>query len=282
MAKEAIGGYKILPFDKWRAVTFGFVREIVAADVVVFTALVDAAALEQCRDRFQRIGKAKPSWTAFVVKAISLGLRHHPAMNRLLLWGWFRHRPVQLERVDAVVAVERVRNGEDTVYAQILRDTDRQPVWAISEELAHASRMEEEEDPRLRLFMKLVRTIPSAIGRRILTLPRWSPRSWVKHRGGSFALTTVGKYGIESIFVKWPWPLSFTFGEVAVRPMVIGGSVEPRLSFYLSLAWNRELTNGAPAARFFSEIVQRLGHAEFGDAEREILGPIEESPPRSP
>lgn len=261
---QQIKHFEVLPFDKWRAATYAFVKEIVATDVVVFTTLVDAAHLAQFRERCQEVGKPKPSWTSLVVKAISLSLKNHPAMNRLLLWGWFRYRPVQLNQVHAVVAVERVRGEEDTVYAQILRDTDEKSVWAISDELAQASRAEEEEDARLQLFMRLVRRIPSAVARRIMTVPRWSPQLWLKHRGGSFALTTVGKYGIESIFVKWPWPLSFTFGEVAVRPMVVNGVVEPRLSFYLSLAWNRELTNGAPAARFFSEIVQRLEHAELG------------------
>ncbi len=271
MEKETRKEFDVLPTDKWRSATSGFVKEIVGADVVVFTCLVDASELAELRKKCGERGYAKPSWTSLVIKAISVGLKNHPLMNRLLLRGIFRHHPVQLAEVHSVVAVERVRNGEDTVFAQILRHTDQKPVWEISDELRRASELEEEEDKRLKLFMKLVRILPGSISRQILGMPRWSPRQWLKHRGGSFALTTVGKYGGDSVFVKWPWPLSFTFGEVKERPLVVDGTVQPRLSFYLSLAWNRELTNGAPAARFFYDIVQYLLIAQLSDEEHRLL-----------
>lgn len=269
MEKDASMAFKVLPTDKWRAATNGIVGEMVAADVVVFTALVDATAPAEFRERCKARGDAKPSWTSLVIKAISLGLRSHPAMNRLVLRGWFRHRPVQLDQVHAVVAVERVRGGEDTVYATILRNTDEKSVWEISDELHQSSLLEEDDDPRLKLFMKLVRILPGPLSRWIIGLPRWSPRLWLENRGGSFALTTVGKYGVESVFVKWPWPISFTFGEVKKRPIVVDEAVKPRLSFYFSMAWNRELTNGAPAARLFSDILQHLVNAEFGGDEQQ-------------
>ena len=264
--------YDVLGKDRWRAATYAFVKEIVAADVVVFTALIDATALNAFRDRCGSLGLDKPSWTALVVKSISMALRGHPALNRLLLRGLYRHRPIELSDVHAVVAVERVRGAEDTVYAQILRNTDYKTVWQISEELRKASTVDEAEDRRLELFMKVIRRMPGPIARGILTLPRWSPRQWLKHRGGAFALTTVGKYGVESIFVKWPWPLSFTFGEVKERPVAVDGKVQAHLSFYLSLAWNRELTNGAPAARFFNDIVDYLAQARLTEEEKKQVG----------
>ncbi len=263
--------HRILPKDRWRAATYGFIKEIVSADVVVFTSLVDAAELKGLRARCAERGYAKPSWTALVVKSISVALSRHPDLNRLLLGGPLRHRPVQLDEVHAVVAVERVRDGEDTVYAQILRNTDNKPIWTLSEELRRTSELEEQDDPRLKLFMNLVRKLPGPFARGLLSAPRWSPGQWLKHRGGSFALTTVGKYGVDSVFVKWPWPLSFTFGEVKERAMVVDGLVQARPSFFLSLAWNRELTNGAPAARFFNDIVQYLVRAEVSPEERDAL-----------
>lgn len=271
MKEEHASRFAVLPKDRWRAATYAFVQEVVATDVVAFTALIDATALQEFRSRCANAQLSKPSWTALVVKAISVALRGHPALNQLLLRGMFRHRPVQLADVHGVVAAERVRGGEDTVYAQILRDTDKKPIWDISEELRRTSVLEEAEDPRLKLFMNLIRKLPGPIARAILSLPRWSPSQWIKHRGGAFALTTVGKYGVESIFVKWPWPLSFTFGEVKERPMVVDGVVQPRLSFYLSLAWNRELTNGAPAARFFNDIVTYLVQARITEEEARML-----------
>jgi pyruvate/2-oxoglutarate dehydrogenase complex dihydrolipoamide acyltransferase (E2) component len=263
--------FEVLAKDRWRAATSGFIKEIVSADVVVFTGLVDATELKALRDKCGKLGLDKPSWTALVVNSISYGLREHPALNRLLLGGLYRHRPVQLSQIHAVVAVERVREGEDTVYAQILRNTGQKHVWQITDELRQASAVDEDDDPRLELFMKLIRKLPGPVARWVLSSPRLSPKQWLEHRGGSFALTTVGKYGVDSVFVKWPWPLSFTFGEVKERPMSVDGNVESRLSFYFSLAWNREHSNGAPMARFFNDIVQHLRRADLTDEERSLL-----------
>lgn len=253
--------YQLLPFDRWASATAGFVNEVARMDVVFFTSLVDASAIEALRDQWGPPGAAKPSYTAVVVKAISLALREHPRLNRLVLGGRFRHRPVQLREVDAVVAVERARGEEDTVYAGVIRNTDSKPLAEIHSELRGLSSGEEKDDPRLRLFMRLVRWAPGWLCRWIVGLPRFGPRLWHEHRGGAFALTTVGKYGVDAICAKWPWPLTFTFGEVKKRPVVVGDEVVACVSFYLSMGFDRRLCNGAPAARFFKRIVELLEHA---------------------
>jgi pyruvate/2-oxoglutarate dehydrogenase complex dihydrolipoamide acyltransferase (E2) component len=265
--------YRTLPFDRWRSATDGLVGEVVRQDTVFFTSLVDAAALDNLRREQVLSGGTKASYTALVVRAISLALRRHPAMNRLVLGGLFRHRPVQLAGVDAVVAVERVRGGEDTVFAGIVRASDLKPSGQISEELRRLSSEEEAADPRLALFMRLVRRAPGWLCRLLVGLPRYGPRLWIQNRGGAFALTTVGKYGVDAICAKWPWPLTFTYGEVRKRPVVVGDAVAARNSFFLSMGFDRRLCNGAPAARFFQEIVRRLERADLDEPARDSAGP---------
>lgn len=250
--------YTVLPHDSWGAATAGLVGEVTRMDTVFFTSLVDAAALEALRTQAGRRPEAKPSYTALVLKAISLALRSHPHMNRLVLGGWFRHRPVQLHEVHAVVAVERVLDGIDTVQAGLIRNTDARSLAEIQAELRRLASCSEGDDPRQRLFMRLVRWAPGFLCRCLIGMPRFGPGLWLKHRGGAFALTTVGKYGVDSVSAKWPWPLTFTFGEVKERPMAVNGQVDARQSFYLSMGFQRNLCNGAPAARFFKCIIELL------------------------
>ncbi len=255
--------YRVLPHDRWMAAMEGHIQEAVSMDVVTFTSLVDASSLRLLRASQELRSGARPSYTALVIKAISLALRNNPRMNRLVLPWPFKYRHVQLEEVHAVVAVEKVAGDMDTVFAGLLRNSDGKTVGEITSELREMASVTEEEDPRLRLAMRLVRRLPAFVSRFLFGLPRRSPRLWVENRGGSFALTTVGKYGVDAISAKWPWPLTFTFGEVKERPMVVDGRVEARLSLYLTMAFKRQLTNGAPAARFFHEIVRRLERAEM-------------------
>lgn len=252
--------YEVLPFDRWASATGGFVYEVGRMDTVFFTSLVDASAIEGLREQWLA---PKPSYTAVVLKAISLALQEHPRLNRLVLGGGFRHRPIQLHEVDAVVAVERVRGDEDTVFAGVIRRTDRLPLSDIHAELRRLASSQEQDDPRLRFFMRLVRWAPGWLCRWICGLPRCSPGLWRTHRGGSIALTTVGKYGVDAISAKWPWPLTFTFGEVKERPLAVNGQVVARPGFFLSMGFDRRLCNGAPAARFFKRVIDLLECAEL-------------------
>ncbi|MFH1023181.1 MAG: 2-oxo acid dehydrogenase subunit E2 [Planctomycetota bacterium] len=257
--------HTVLSFDRWRSATDGIVREITQQDTVIFTSTVDASAMDEVRLVRAGHGRTKPSYTGLVIRAISLALRDHPGMNRLVLNGFFRHRPVQLHTVDAVVAVERVRGGEDTVYAGIIRDTDEKTSGEITDALRRLASEEESDDPRLKLFMRLVRWAPGFLCRWLVGAPRFGPKLWVENRGGAFALTTVGKYGVDAISAKWNWPLTFTYGEVKERPLVVDHELVVRNSFFLSMGFNRRLCNGAPAARFFHDIVKRLEEANFGE-----------------
>jgi pyruvate/2-oxoglutarate dehydrogenase complex dihydrolipoamide acyltransferase (E2) component len=268
--------YEVLPFDRWHSATDGLVREAIRQDTVFYTSLVDATALDELRRVFIVRGEGKPSYTALVIKAISLALADHPEMNRLVLGGLYRFRPVQLKTVDAVVAVERVRGGENTVYAGIVRATDLKSSGGISEELRKLSSEEEAEDPRLALFLRLVRWAPGWLCRLLVGLPRYGPKLWVEQRGGAFALTSVGKYGMDVNYAKWPWPLTFTMGEIKRRPVVAGDAVVARSSFHLSMGYDHRLANGGQAARFFHEIVQRLEAGNLGAGESGVVPSVPE------
>jgi hypothetical protein len=55
--------------------------------------------------------------------------------------------------------------------------------------------------------------------------------------------------------------------------VVVGDAVAARNSFFLSMGFDRRLCNGAPAARFFQEIVRRLERADLDEPARDSAGP---------
>ena len=78
---------------------------------------------------------------------------------------------------------------------------------------------------------------------------------WQKYRGGSFVVTSPGKYGGADVIIPtWPWPLTFAFGSIKPRPVVEDGVVVPRNTMRLTLAVDRRLANGAPLARFAERV----------------------------
>ena len=125
------------------------------------------------------------------------------------------------------------------------------------------------DTPQLRRLQRLPPLLTSWLAR----LTALHPKPWVMFRGAAAAVTSPSKYGVESIIVKSSYPLQFSFGRVAERPMVVDGACVARRSCVLSMSWHRELTTGAIAARFFDDIVQMLqAPGEAAEARRAADG----------
>jgi pyruvate/2-oxoglutarate dehydrogenase complex dihydrolipoamide acyltransferase (E2) component len=265
-----MSAFEILPPNRFFQSMCGMVREWQSQDVVLFSEKVDFLQLQRFRNRFTESGEKPPSYTALVVKAISLSLRDHPKANRLVFKRLPFRRLVQLHEVHAMVAVEREVDGVDMAFGAVIRNTDRKSPTEISDELAALSR-DSSHDRNWTLLNRIpVLLLPLLVRGTGLT-----PGLWLKFRGGSFVLTSPAKYGVENIAVKNGFPMTFTFGEVKPAALVVDGQLVVRPACTLSMAFDRLLAPGAPLAKFFHEIVERLQRADFGtDAEsvRPVVG----------
>ena len=245
--------YRTLDQNHYLSTQVGLVKEWRTQDAVTFSQLVDFTAVERERTRRKAEGLARLSYTAFVIDSIARALRDHPKVNRIVYRGLTGYRWAQFEEVDIAVAVELIEGDLDIAYASILRKADQIGLDRIMEFLVRLSSAPA-DDPQLRRLRKL----PPGLTALLARATGLHPKSWVRFRGGSCALTSPAKYGIESVSVKSCWPVQFAFGRVKERPMVVSGNCVPRQSAILSMSWHRELTTGAVAARFFEQIVQQL------------------------
>nr|WP_275261122.1 2-oxo acid dehydrogenase subunit E2 [Nitrosococcus halophilus] len=206
----------------------------------------------------------KPSYTAFVAKAVSLALYDHPYANRIPLeWPFFK-RIVQLNTVHMTVAVERDYPGaEQAVYAATIRNTDQLDLAAITQELQMIAQGTEETSERWRTVQWIVKRVPTPLARAVLRIPLLFPSLWVEHRGGAAMISSPAKYGVDTMIGAWPWPLGFSFGLVKERPLVVGGRLEVRPTMALTMSFDRRLMGGAPAARFFKTVCDHIERAEY-------------------
>ncbi|MDO3379689.1 2-oxo acid dehydrogenase subunit E2 [Geoalkalibacter halelectricus] len=240
----------------------GFVHEVIDKDAVVFHSLIDISRTEDFRRKEQQDSGVKPSYTALVIKAVSMALAEYPEVNCMVI----RNRRIPLEKVNAVIAVEReVPDLGQIVLSAYMDDTDKMSAVEISEKLREFGTIEIEKVPLWNDFLTLIRKVPGPVARFLLKLPTYSPTLWRKWRGGSFVVTSPAKYGVDSVSAVWHYPLTIAFGLIKERPVVVDGQVVARSTLPFTLAWDRRLMPGAPAARFFNAIVTRLEKADFGE-----------------
>ena len=211
--------------------------------------------------------KEKVTYTAYVVKAIADTIReqmsHNPEFNAAIV-GFPWRRMVCFKNIDAAVAVERRCEGEDYFFVGIIRDADRKSLKEISRELKALKDSDNDDadgfakEYRLMKMPGLLRRIALWAGRNFAPVLR-------KYRG-TFFVTSVGKYGVN-VFPMTNHNLSFSFGEVADRPVADGGEVKVAPATTLTFVYDHRAMVGVPAARLLARVRERLERVEFQEGD---------------
>jgi pyruvate dehydrogenase E2 component (dihydrolipoamide acetyltransferase) len=80
--------------------------------------------------------------------------------------------------------------------------------------------------------------------------------------GGTFTLTNLGMFGIDSFtpIINPPECAILGVGRIKRRPTFVGDQVVARHMMWLSLSFDHRLVDGGPAARFVQRVVQLIEH----------------------
>ena len=259
--------YDILPKARYFEVLGGLNAENRSDNKVAMINEVDMTECERIRTEYAARGVSKPTYTAFMARAIATALRAHEHANRISIELPFWKRIVQLRRVHITVAVERDKPGiEQAVFAGTIYDADEKNLEQLTAELRDLANSTEETNPRWKLLKALVERLPSRVARWILSTPRLAPGLWLKHRGGSVMISSPAKYGVDIMVGAWPWPLGFSFGFVRPRPVAVGHDIVVRPTMIVTMSFDRRIMGGAPAARFFHTVCEDLSRGTAGPA----------------
>ena len=248
---------------------FFHIGDVFATEVhrnyLYFVLEVNVAWLDRQRAAARKNGTQAPSYTAFAVHAVGNALRDHSDLNCMICELPFFRGLRALDEISATVAVEREIDGVDMVLALPIRHVDR---MSLEEVHAQLKRMTDDEvtaraEVRQLLSLNTLARYSPLLAGLVTKLPRLSKDMWQKYRGGSFVVTSPGKYGGADVIIPtWPWPLTFAFGSIKPRPVV--EAVVARNTMRITLAVDRRLANGAPLARFAERVRELLEGNEGG------------------
>jgi hypothetical protein len=239
--------------------------EIRPGNTVMFLSEVDLTEVERVRSC--AAGGGRPSYTAFVVKAVALALRDFPYANRRVCRRpWLPLSGPRLQKFhhsDVAVACERdIPGAESIAFLDILRNADRLSLDEITAALHDLAVCDPSTNKQWREFSTIVARLPSWLSTRLIRLPCLVPSLWTKYRGAAVLVSSPAKYGVDVIAGTWTHPLGVSFGIARRRPVVRGEAIVACPTFTLTLSFDRRVMAGAQAARFFRRIVERLETAE--------------------
>ncbi len=189
----------------------------------------DVTLLEEFRqrERARRAGQpgGKLTLLAFVVKAVTAGLRATPAFNASL--DPFREEIIFKKYYNIGIAAD---TGKGLVVP-VVKETDRKSIVQIATEIEDLGGRA--RDGRLEID---------------------------DMRGGTFTITNVGPLGGTAMIptINYPEVAILGMGRVQEKPVVRDGQIVIRRMLPLTLAFDHRIADGADAARFVSEMVRQL------------------------
>nr|WP_276282737.1 2-oxo acid dehydrogenase subunit E2 [Halorussus sp. DT72] len=197
------------------------------------------------------------SFTAFVVYCLATTVDEQPHVQRYRDW---RGRIHEFEDVDVNVLIERELDGERIGVPHVIRQANQRTLQSIHDEIRRVqSDTADHTDTRL---ASLARRLPGVLRRQIWHLPQWFPSRW-KHLAGTVAVTSIGMFGTGNGWAISPtnYTLQLTVGGIGTKPRLIDGELRSREVLSLTVTFDHDVVDGAPATRF----VQRLNeHLEAG------------------
>lgn len=214
------------------------------------------------RDRLDTEGN-RLSFTAFLVASLAQAIKSNPTVQAYRDW---RGRLIVFHAVDVVTMIEPERGA--VAIPHIICNAESKSVSQISAEIRRIQAKPGSSEQRGWLYKLGIRA-PRVLRLLFFWVMKKNPH-WLKRYEGTTLITSVGMFGKGG-----GWGLSFlpvhtlglTVGGIAQKPGVHEGEISIRQYLNLTVSFDHDIVDGAPAARFAQKLVDLIESASvFTDA----------------
>ena len=196
------------------------------------------------------------SFTAFVLGCLGQAIERRPYMHAVRTW---RKRLVLFDEVDVTTMIEVQAGDERFPLAHVIRAVNKRPFADLHAEIrGHQAARERQPNPYERLI-PLYNLAPGPLRRLVWRVLFRSPHL-ARRTFGTTILTSVGMFGRGAGWgIMMPlYTLGVTVGSIVDRPVLVDGQVEDREHLCLTLSFDHDIVDGAPAARFAQHLKELL------------------------
>ncbi len=238
--------YRVIPFPAARKVIVDagrmgarrpLIHGLLELDVTVPRAFM--------REHKARTGE-RLSFTGYIVKCLAQAIQADPSVQALRDW---RNRLVIFEDVDVVTLIETEVGG--VALTHVIRGADHKTFRQIHEEIRSVQARPRSSAQSAGL-VELAQKLPGFIRRGYYWVLRQNPHRF-RQIAGTTIVTSVGMFGNGSGWGFGFLPLhnlGLTVGGIAEKPGVVDGRIEIREYLDLTVSFDHDIVDGAPAPRF--------------------------------
>ena len=250
MTRKRHTGYEVIPFPRVRRLAIDLGRLARKRHMIHALFEVDVTKARQYLGEHEaRTGEAL-SFTAFLAACIGQAVDRDKSMHACRNW---RGQLVLFDEVDILVLFEIEHGGQVFPIGRVIRATNKRTVYDIHKEIR--ALQVKPLDAREAKAMQVLMRLPGFIRRLLLRIVDKSPLLTKRYRG-TVGLTAIGMFANSGGWgIGAPHhTLGVTVGGIARKPGVVEEKIAVRESLSLTLDFDHDIIDGAPAVRFAQQL----------------------------
>jgi pyruvate/2-oxoglutarate dehydrogenase complex dihydrolipoamide acyltransferase (E2) component len=218
-------------------------------------------ARETVRQHKVQTGEAL-SFSAFFLACLGEAIDLDKQMHAYRSW---RNQLVIFDEVDVNMLFEVEVDGKKTIRPHIIRGVNKKSIRELHEEI-RAFQSQHQSSQESKFIDRFVR-LPGFI-RRLFLWALFKNPHWIREYYGTVMVSSIGMFGTGS---GWGIPvpnhsLQLTLGGIGEKPGVVDHRIEVRKYMSVTVSFDHDVIDGAPAARFMQRLKELVesGHG-LGD-----------------
>jgi hypothetical protein len=225
---------------------------------------VDVTAAKQSIEEYKARTGELLSFTGYLVFCLACAVDEDRSVQAYLKG---RKQLVLFDDVDVGMTIERLIDGKRAVMGHVVRGANHKTYLEIHQEIRAVQARPVPPSKGLAPWFRTAMTLPWPLSRLCIALMRAVMRrdpSIFVSMGGTVCVTAVGMFGEGQGgwgLVPLPFTLGLVVGSTAWKPAGVDGRIELREILNLTVVFDHDVIDGAPATRFARRLVELIESA---------------------
>lgn len=201
------------------------------------------------------------SFTGFLVFCLARAVAENKAVQAYLKG---RNQLVMFDDVDVGLMVEHTAGGKGALMGHIIRGANRKTYREIHQEIRSVQSEPVPPSRGMPTWFRSAMLLPWPLSRLFLAVLHTAMRrdpTISASMAGTVGVTAVGMFGKGHSgwgIASTGHSLGLVVGSTAWKPAVVDGCIEPREILNLTVLFDHDIIDGAPAARFTRRLVELI------------------------
>jgi pyruvate/2-oxoglutarate dehydrogenase complex dihydrolipoamide acyltransferase (E2) component len=280
-----IGPYQVIDFPAARRVVLNFL-DIEAGRHNIYGLLeVDVTLARQFIEDYKTRTGERLSFTGYLACCLARAVAENKLVQAYLKNG---KQLLVFDDVDIGMMIERQMGETRAPIGYVIRRANLKTFMDIHQEIRAVQNGPAPQKEEMPSWLRVLQSLPGPLRSVLTSLVRVARSrnpagTWVA-MAGTVGITAVGMFGKSMGWGLSPGghTLSLIVGGIARKPAVVAERIVPRDILCLTVVFDHDVVDGAPAARFVRRLVELIESGYGLDEARPVTEPVALHPERVP